>query len=69
MAVDPSVRIDLAAEFTGRKAFKQADTATQKLTKNVKSLAAVFGLAFTARAIVNFSKQSVKAFAADELQR
>ena len=66
MAIDPSIRIDLLAEFVGRKAFKQADTATAKLTKNVKGLAAAFGLAFTARAVVNFSKQSVKAFAADE---
>jgi hypothetical protein len=66
MAVDPSVRIDIAAEFTGKKAFKQADTSTQKLTKSVKSLASGLGLAFSTRAIVNFAKQSVKAFAEDD---
>jgi hypothetical protein len=66
MAVDPSVRIDIAAEFTGKKAFKQADTATQKLTKNVKSLAGGLGLAFGTAAVINFSKAAVKAFAQDE---
>jgi hypothetical protein len=66
MAVDPSVRIDIAAEFTGKKAFDKADKSTSKLTKNVKSLAGAFGLAFSTRAIVNFSKESVKAFAADD---
>ena len=38
MAVDPSVRIDIAAEFTGKKAFKQADTATAKLMKSVNDI-------------------------------
>jgi len=66
MAIDPSVRIDIAAEFTGKNAFNKADKSTDKLTKNVKKLAAAFGLAFSTRAIVNFSKQSVKAFAEDD---
>ena len=66
MAVDPSVRIDIAAEFTGKKAFKQADTATAKLTKSVKTLAGGLGLAFGTAAVINFSKQAVKAFAQDE---
>ncbi len=34
-----NVMIDIAAEFTGNKAFKQADSSTDKLTKNVKKLA------------------------------
>jgi hypothetical protein len=66
MAVDPSVRIDIAAEFTGKKAFKQADTATAKLTKSVKSLAGGLGIAFGTKAVINFGKQAVKAFAEDE---
>jgi len=66
MAVDPSVRIDIAAEFTGKNAFNKADKSTDKLTKNVKKLAGALGLAFSTRAIVNFSKQSVKAFAEDD---
>jgi hypothetical protein len=66
MAVDPSVLINLAAEYTGKPAFDKAGKATSKLEKNVKSLAKTFGLAFGAAAVVNFSKQAVKAFAADE---
>ena len=66
MAVDPSVRVDLAVEYKGKKAFDQADKATQKLTKNVKQLAGAFGLAFSTRAVVNFAKESVKAFADDD---
>ena len=66
MAVDPSVRVDLAVEYKGKKAFDQADNATQKLTNNVKKLAGAFGVAFSTRAVVNFSKQSIKAFAEDD---
>jgi hypothetical protein len=66
MAVDPSVVINLAAEYTGNKAFKQADTAVGKLNNNVKKLAATFGIAFGAQAVVQFSKAAVKAFAQDE---
>ena len=66
MAVDPSVRIDIAAEFTGKKAFKQADTATAKLMKSVKSLAGGLGIAFGTKAVINFGKQAVKAFSEDE---
>ena len=64
MAAD--VKIDIAAEFTGKKAFKQAETATQKLTGNVKKLAGAVGLAYGTRAVVAYGKASVKAFAADE---
>jgi hypothetical protein len=66
MAIDPSVRIDLAAEFTGKKAFAQADTSTQKLTKSVKSLAKGFLGVFAIQKLVSYSKASVKAFAADD---
>jgi hypothetical protein len=61
MAVDPSVRIDLAAEFTGKKAFGQADTATQKLTKSAKNLARTFGVAFGTAAVIGFAKKSINA--------
>ena len=61
MAMDPSVRIDLAAEFTGKKAFGQADTATQKLTKSAKNLARTFGVAFGTAAVIGFAKKSIKA--------
>jgi hypothetical protein len=48
------------------KGFKQAETAIDKLTKSVRKFAATFGVAFGATALVNYSKQAVKAFAADE---
>lgn len=48
------------------KGFKQAETALNKLTKSVRNLASAFGVAFGARALINYSKQAVKAFAADE---
>ena len=61
-----NVIIDIASEFTGKKAFKQAETATAKLTSNVKKLAAGLGIAFGARALATYSKNAVKAFAEDE---
>jgi hypothetical protein len=61
-----NVMIDIAAEFVGNKAFKQADTATDKLTKNVKKLAGAFGLAFGTTQVLAYGKAAVKAAAADE---
>jgi len=61
-----NVVIDIAAEFTGKKAFKQADSAAAKLNSNIKKLAGTFGIAFGAQALVQFSKTAVKAFAEDE---
>ncbi len=61
-----NVMIDIAAEFVGNKAFKQADSATDKLTKNVKKLAGAFGLAFSATAVLAYGKAAVKAAAEDE---
>ena len=61
-----NVVIDIAAEFTGKKGFKQAETATDKMTKNVKKLAGALGLAFSGQAILAFGKASIKAAAEDE---
>ena len=61
-----NIVIDIAAEFTGKKAFKQADTAAAKLNSNIKKLAGTFGLAFGTQALVQFGKTAVKAFADDE---
>jgi len=61
-----NILISLAAEFTGKKAFKDADNATKKLTNTAKTLAKSFGLAFGTAAIVNYSKASVKAFVQDD---
>ena len=63
-----NVDIKIAAEFVGKKAFKQADTATQKLTKDVKKLAGAFGVAFGAQQVVAFGRKAVKAFADSELE-
>jgi len=62
----PSLLISLAAEFVGKKAFKQADTATQKLTSGVKKLAGAVGLAYGTSSVIAFGKASVKAAAADQ---
>jgi hypothetical protein len=61
-----NIVIDIASEFTGKKAFKQADTATQKLTSGVKKLAGAIGLAYGTSAVIAFGKASVKAAAADQ---
>jgi hypothetical protein len=61
-----NIVIDIASEFTGAKAFKQADTATQKLTSGVKKLAGAVGLAYGTSAVIAFGKASVKAAAADQ---
>lgn len=55
------LKIDIASEFTGKKAFGQAETATDKLIKTTKRLAGALGLAFGTQAIVNFGRLAVKA--------
>jgi hypothetical protein len=61
-----NVVIDIAAQYTGNKAFKQAETATQKLEKSVGKLGKQLLGVFAAGKLLSFSKQAVKAFAADE---
>jgi hypothetical protein len=61
-----NIVIDVAAEFTGKKAFDQAEKSTINLQKSAKKLAGAFGIAFGTTAVVNFSKAAVKAFAEDE---
>jgi len=61
-----NIVIDIASEFTGAKAFKQADSATQKLTSGVKKLAGAIGLAYGTTQILAFGKASIKAAAADQ---
>ena len=58
--------IDIASEFTGAKAFKQADKATDNLMKNVKKLAKTLGVAYGSQQILAFGKASIKAAAADQ---
>jgi hypothetical protein len=61
-----NIVIDLAAQFTGANAFRKADTATDKLTKNVKSLGKTLGLTLGVGAILAYGKAAVKAAAEDE---
>lgn len=61
-----NIIIDIAAQFTGKKAFSDADRAAARLNKSVKNLAATFGVAFSAQAFVNYGKNAVKAFAEDD---
>jgi hypothetical protein len=61
-----NILISLAAEFTGKKAFSQADKAAKALTKTIGNLAQGFGVAFSARALAQYSKQAVMAFVADD---
>lgn len=57
--------VAIAAEFTGKPAFKQAETATARLQKSVVNLGRSIGLTFGTAAIVNYSKRAVQAAAAD----
>jgi len=61
-----SVVINIASEFTGKKAFKQAEKATFDLDKSVKKLGRSLGLALSTTAVVAFGKAAAKAFAEDE---
>lgn len=61
-----NVAINIAAEFTGKKAFKEAQTSTDKLTKNVKGLAKGLLAVYSAQKVMAFAKSSVKAFAEDD---
>jgi hypothetical protein len=60
------LRIDIASEFTGAKAFKKAATASSQLEKSVSKLGKTLLATFGAAQVLQFGKASVKAFAADE---
>jgi hypothetical protein len=60
------LRIDLAAEFRGKKAFKEADQAVSTLDKAVGKLGKQIASVFAAQKIYAFGKASVKAFAEDQ---
>lgn len=60
------VRINIASEFTGRKAFQQAESATNSLEKSVGKLAKRLAGAFSVYKIAQFSRQSVNAFMEDQ---
>ena len=61
-----NILIEILAEFTGKKAFKQADTAAATLAKSAKKLGAALGIAFSARAVVQYTKAASIAAAQDQ---
>jgi hypothetical protein len=60
------LRIDIASEFVGAKAFKQADTATSALSKQVTRLAKSYLGLVGAQKLARSSFNVVKEFAADD---
>jgi len=62
MAVDPQVVVNIASEFTGKKAFAQAETATGKLSKSTKSLGKTLVKAFSVTAVLAFGRSVARAF-------
>jgi hypothetical protein len=62
MAVDPQVVVNIASEFTGKKAFKQADTATQKLSKSTKNLSKRLIAVFSVTAVLAFGRAVSRTF-------
>jgi hypothetical protein len=65
MAKEATVKIDLAAEYTGKKAFDKASKATSALEKNANRLAKAFAGAFAARKLIQFGKAAALAAAQD----
>ena len=60
------LRIDIASEFVGAKAFKQADTATAALSKQVNKLAKQYLGLYGAQKLARASFNAAKAFANDD---
>ena len=60
-----NVVVSAIATFNG-KALKKGKKEISSFEKQVKSFAKVFAAAFSGRALINYSKNAVKAFAADE---
>jgi hypothetical protein len=63
MATQSNIDIKIIAEFLGKNAFKQADSAATKLNRTVKSLGQSFGLAFGGAALGYAVKSTIKDFA------
>ena len=60
-----NVVVSALATWNG-KALKKAQQDVDVFSKQLKGLARTFGVAFSATAIVGFSKKAIKAFAEDE---
>ena len=60
------LRVDIASEFTGKKAFKEAGNATGSLDKAVGKLGKQLATVFATTKVIAFGKASVKAFLDDQ---
>jgi len=58
-----NIQINSKADLKG---FKVAESAASKLNKTIKNLATTLGVGYGAKAVINFGKASVSAFAADQ---
>ena len=65
MAESANVNINLNSK-ADLKGFKQAETASQKLAKTAKKLGIALGLAYSAKAIVSYSKAAMLAASQDQ---
>lgn len=61
-----SLLINIAAQFSGKKALKEAQKQVNVLESSVKKLGATLGVTLSAAAVVAFGKASAKAFIDDE---
>jgi hypothetical protein len=61
-----SLLVQIAAEFVGKKQFKEADKAVDKLTKSVQKLAGAAGIGLSTAALIKFGKEGAKAFVENE---
>lgn len=65
MALLPSIRIDIASGFND-KGFKKASRSANLLTRQFKQLGGTVAAALSVRAIANYSRAAVKAFAEED---
>ena len=61
-----SLLINIAAQFSGKKALKDANKQINLLESSAKKLGATLGVSLSTAAVVAFGKASVKAFVEDE---
>jgi len=61
-----NIVIDVAAEFTGKRAFDQASKSTNSLEKSVNKLGKRLISVYAAQKLIRFGAQTAKAFAQDE---
>lgn len=66
MVNNEALRVDIASEFVGAKAFKQADTATARLTKQVNGLAKSYLGLYGIQKLARGAGQAARAFAEDD---